>query len=88
MSKYFCFIIFHFSSTLQFDLIIENELFAFTIFLIGISDSVLDQIGFRTLCRNELSSKIEVSLHIFCIRAYLLNEDLTYSKRVAPDDGD
>ena len=30
----------HCSSTLQFDLILENELFAFTLFLMGINDSV------------------------------------------------
>ena len=49
MNKYFCFIIFHFSSTLQFDFMLENELFAFTLFPMGINDSGLDQIGLRTL---------------------------------------
>ena len=65
MKKYFCFIIFHFSRTLQFDLMLENELFAFALFLMGINDSVFDQIDFRTLCRNELWSKTEVSLLYF-----------------------
>ena len=41
-----------FSSTLQFDLTLEIELFAFTLFIILINDSVLDQIGVRTLCMN------------------------------------
>ena len=50
MNKYFLFIMFHFSSTLQFDLMLKNELFAFSLFLMGINDSVLDQIGFCTLC--------------------------------------
>ena len=58
------FILFHLSSTLQYDLMLENELFAFTLFLMGINDSVLDQIGFRTLCRDELWSKTEVELYI------------------------
>ena len=65
MNKYFCCIIFNFSSTLQFDFILENELFAFTLLLMGINDSVLDQIGFQTLCRNELWSKTEVPLYIY-----------------------
>ena len=34
MNKYFYFIIFHLGSTLQFDLMLENELFPFTLFLI------------------------------------------------------
>ena len=63
MNKYFCFIIFHFSSTLQFDLMLENKLLAFQLFLMGIDDSVLHQIGFRTSCRNELWSKTEVPLY-------------------------
>ena len=45
---------FHLSSTLQFDLMLENELFALTSFLMGINDSILDQIDFRTLCWNTL----------------------------------
>ena len=40
----------------------ENELLAFTAFLMEINDSVLDEIGFRTLCRNELWSETMVSL--------------------------
>ena len=55
--KYLCFVIFHLSSTLQLDLMFENKLFAFTLFLMEINDSVLDQISFRTLCRNELWCK-------------------------------
>ena len=38
---------FHFGSTLLFDLMLENKLFAFMLFHMGISDSVLDQIGFE-----------------------------------------
>ena len=64
MNKYFGFIIFHLSSTLQFDWMLENELFASTLLLMGINDSVLDQIGLRTLCRNDLWSKTEVPLYI------------------------
>ena len=65
MNKYFFFIIFQLSSTLQLDMMLENELLAFTLFLMGIKDSVLDQIGFRTLCMNELWSKTEVPLYIY-----------------------
>ena len=67
MNKYFCFTIFHFSSTLLFDLMLEKELFAFTLFLMGISDSLLDQIGFQALCRNELWSK--TVYHCICVCA-------------------
>ena len=35
------------------------------LFLIGINYTELDQIGFVTLCRNELWSKIEVPLYIY-----------------------
>ena len=49
--------VFNFSGTSQFDLMHENELFAFTLFFMAINDSVHDQIGFRTLCRNEMLSK-------------------------------
>ena len=65
MNKYLCTIIFHLSSTLQFDLMLENELFAFTLLLMGINYSVLDQIGIRTHCRNEMWSKTEVPLYIY-----------------------
>ena len=44
---------------------LENELFAFTLFLMGIDDSVLDQFDFKKLCKNELWSKTEVPLHIY-----------------------
>ena len=47
---------------MQFDLMRENELFAFT-FLMGINNFILDQIDFLTLCRNELWSKTEVPLY-------------------------
>ena len=43
---------------------LEIELFAFTLFIMGINDSVLDQIGFLTLCRNKLWSKTEVALYL------------------------
>ena len=43
---------------------LENELFAFTLFFMEITDSVFDQIGLRTLCRNELWSNTEVSLNM------------------------
>ena len=45
---------------------LENELFASTLFLMGINDSILDQFGFCALCRNELWSKTEVPLYIQC----------------------
>ena len=64
MNKYLCVIIFHLSSNLQIDLMLENELSAFTLFLMGINDSVLDLIGFLTLCRKALWSETEVPLHI------------------------
>ena len=64
MNKYFCSIIFHFRSTLQFNLMLENELFAFTLFLMGINDFVLNQIGFLALCWNELWSITDIALYI------------------------
>ena len=63
MNEYICFIIFHLGSTLHVDLMFANELFAFALFLMRLNYSVLDHIGFRTLCRNELWSKTEVALH-------------------------
>ena len=48
MNKYFCFIVFQFSSILQFDLMLENELFAFTLSPIGINDSILALLDFSS----------------------------------------
>ena len=72
MNKYLCFIIFHLSSTLHFDLMLENELFAFTLFIMGINDSVHDQIGFRTLSRSivyNVSSSFETFTSTFAIKS-------------------
>ena len=75
MNKYFWFIIFHFSRTLQFDLMLAYELHALTLFPMGINDSVLDQIGFQILCRNELWCKTEVPLYLHAAHlcAYMKN---------------
>ena len=64
VNKYLLFFIFHLNRTLQFDLMLENELCASTLFLMGINDSLLDLIGFRALCRKELWSKTEVPLYL------------------------
>ena len=64
MNKYVCFIIFQLSSNLQFGLMLEIELFASTLFLMGINDSVLDLIGLRTLCRKALWSETEEPLYV------------------------
>ena len=74
--KYLCFIMFHFSRTLQFDLMLENELFAFTLFLMEINDSVLDQISFRTLCSNELWSKTEALCKLSLSYVLIINKHL------------
>ena len=59
-----CFTIFHISSTLQFDMMLENELFACAFLFTRIIDSVLDKIDFRTPCRNELRSKTVIPPYI------------------------
>ena len=56
-----------FFGTLQFDLMLDKKLFTFTLFLMGINDSVLDQIGFQTICRNKLWSKTDVPLYERCL---------------------
>ena len=83
MNIYCSFIIFHLSSTSQIDLKMRTNyfhlryLFPFlflTLFIMGINDSVLDDIGFRILSSNELWSKTEVQLYIsnFQSRAYCI----------------
>ena len=59
-----------------------NKLFAFMLFHKGINDSVLDQIGLRTLCRNKLWSKTEVQLHI-----YIYTESGLQLQFIRPADG-
>ena len=64
-NKYFYFIMFHFSSTVQFDGMLENELLTFALFPIGMNDSMLDQIRLRAPCRNELWSKTDLPLYFY-----------------------
>ena len=60
---------FHFSSTLHFDWMLENELFSSTLFPMGMND----EIGFRTLGSNKLLSKTEAPLYIY-IYIYMVTE--------------